>query len=535
MSAMADLVSHRVLRDGGHGLEFVNEFVRAAAYLEVPSPVRRALHTSVAERLMEEERRGVRFLALEIAWHATRAGRAAEVPAFLLRGAREALSQGALDAAARALRTALPQLATPDQCDARLLLAEVLQEQARWSESTAVLLGQEAAYSSAVGTVLVLLAEHRMAASTGETLIRAVTRLLGIIAEDPSHRVRLRAANAVAQLMGDVRDRSLSRAVLSAVERVHREDLTEDERPQLDLSLAQLLYYSGHHRAVLKVLTDLSEGLHERGCISSTLVRVHSGLGVLRCYNGEYERARTEFCTARAIALQIGNEAQEATLAANLALCCLRLGNYSENLKWSSRAAGIGCSRYQSLQVAYYHAFGLAMRGDAREALQTIAAQESKIPSDGAPWLLQAWKLHRADILYLCGQQAAAMAQARDAIPWPKPVLHAASFAGAFARWLALVARDEGALHTIRPVLDELGSNPSDYDAVDRAEITCARLIAHGSEDDEDDLSRLLTKDLTKLPPAVVTHLARLGALRVPEPQGSSWLRNAAQTSKALS
>ena len=42
MAAMTDLVRHRILRDSGTGLEFVNEFVRAAAYLEVPSTVRRS-------------------------------------------------------------------------------------------------------------------------------------------------------------------------------------------------------------------------------------------------------------------------------------------------------------------------------------------------------------------------------------------------------------------------------------------------------------------------------------------------------------
>ena len=84
MGAMADLVRCHVLRDGGRGLEFVNEFVRAAAYLEVPSPVRRALHAGITARLMEEESRGVRFLGLEIAWHAIRAGQTADIASHLM-------------------------------------------------------------------------------------------------------------------------------------------------------------------------------------------------------------------------------------------------------------------------------------------------------------------------------------------------------------------------------------------------------------------------------------------------------------------
>ena len=519
MAAMADLVSHRVLRDGGGGLEFVNEFVRAAAYLGVPSPVRRALHTSVAAHLMDEERRGVRFLGLEIAWHATRAGRVAEVPSFLLKGAQEALAQGALDSAARALSTALGQLAPEDQCAATLLLAEVLQEQGRWGESATVLMDQEAARSSTMGTVLLMLAEHRTAASTGNTLVEALRRLLTIVEADSSQRVRLRAANAAAQLMGEVRDPTLARAVVSAVDNMSRTDFSEDERSQLDLCRTQLLYYSGEHQAVLEALTELANSMKARGATNSTLVRVYSGLGVIRCYDGQYDSASAEFYAARSLAVQIGNEAQQVTLSANLALCCLRLGKYGEQLEWSKKASGVGFSRYQCLQVAYNHAFALAMRGELKAAFEAFASVDPKIPMDSAPWLVQAWKLHRADILRLCGQLGSAMRQAREAIGWPEPTLHAHSFAGVFARWLALVSREEGALNGARVILDELGNRPSDFDAVDRAEIACARLIVYQSHRYETELRDLLAEHLADLPPAVVTHLNRLGALEIVTPE----------------
>ena len=55
MTGMAELVSRRVLRDGGKGLEFVNELVRTAAYLGVPSPLRRALHSHIADRLIAKD------------------------------------------------------------------------------------------------------------------------------------------------------------------------------------------------------------------------------------------------------------------------------------------------------------------------------------------------------------------------------------------------------------------------------------------------------------------------------------------------
>lgn len=517
MAAMADLVRHRVLRDGGRGLEFINEFVRTAVYLEVPSPVRRALHASITERLIDEERRGMRFSGLEIAWHATRAGRTIDVPAYLLSGAREAIAQGALDAAARALSTALGQLAPADHTAAALLLTEVLQEQGRWAESATVLLAEKAAGASAIGAVFSILAEHRTAAPAAEQLARDVQRLHSIVRSDSSLHVRLKAANAAAQLMGDVRDQSISHALLTVVEKLNRDRLTEDEQSQLDLCRAQLLYFAGRQRTTLQVLTDLVASFHARGIANSTLVRAHTGLGAVRCYEGKYEAARAEYSVGYSIAVQIGNDPQQAILAAQLALCCLRLGEYNEQLEWSRKAAAIGhpFSRYQELQAAYYQSFALAMLGDTEGSLQTFAALDSRIPPESPPWLTQAWKLLRADIHCLCGQHAAALSQARDALALPHPILRAPSFAGVFARWLALVSEREGTLDTTRAILDALGHKLDEFDALDRVEITCARLIANNSVVATGNLQSELAGQLAELSPAIVTQLDRLGVLRV--------------------
>lgn len=517
MPGMADLVRHRVLRDGGRGLEFVNEFLRTAAYLEVPSPVRRALHAGIAERLIDEQRRGVPFLGLEIAWHATRAGRAAEVPAYLLKGATEAIAQGALDAAARALSTALQQLAPADHTAAALLLTEVLQEQGRWTESANVLLTEPAARSSPLGTIFATLAEHRTEAPAGQQLARDVERLHSIVESDSPMHVRLKAANAAAQLMGDVRDQAIAQALLMAVEMLRRDTLTEDEQNQLNLCRAQLLYYAGRQRDTLKVLTEVISFFQARGVANSTLVRAYTGLGAVRCYQGKYEEARTEYIAGYSIAARIGNEPQQAILAAHLALCCLRLGDYNDQLEWSRKAAAIGhpFSRYQELQAAYYQAFALAMRGDASGSLHTFAAMDSRIPPESPHWLTQAWKLFRADVFCLCNQQAAALAQAREALALPHPILRAPSFAGAFARWLALVSEKEGTLDATRSILEDLGRKLDVFDALDRAEITCARLIASGSVVVADKLQSELARQLAGLPSAVVSQLGRLGALRL--------------------
>ena len=317
--------------------------------------------------------------------------------------------------------------------------------------------------------------------------------------------------------MGDVRDQSISQALLMAAERLNRDDLTEDEQSQLDLCRAQLLYYAGRQCDTLKVLTNVAAHCHARGIANSTLARVYTGLGAVRCYQGKYEEARREYSTGYSIAVRIGNESQQAILAAQLALCCLRLGEYSEELEWSRKAAAIGhsFSRYQEVQAAYYQAFALAMRGDAGGSLQTIATLDARIPPESPPWLTQAWKLLRADILCLCDQQEAALSQAKEALALPHPVLRAPSFAGAFARWLALVSEREGTLDTIRSILEDLGHKLDGFDALDRVEITCARLIASGSAIVAGRLQTELAGQLAELSPAVVTQLSRLGALRV--------------------
>lgn len=515
MAAMADLVRTRVLRDAGDGLEFVNEFVRAAAYLEVPSPVRRSLHSGIAEHLMGEERRGVPYLSLEIAWHATRAGKVAAMPSFLFKGANEAITQGALDAAVRALGTALPQLVPEDQVSASLLLAEVLQEQGRWAESTKVLLDCPGAVGSSMGTVLSMFAEHRAIASDAERLRRDLYQLSAIVQADPSQRVRLKAANAAAQMMGDTRDQDLARQLAHSAQSIRREELPTDERDQLDLCRAQLWYYAGQEAPVMSELNKLAASLHAKGAINSTLVRVHTGLGVIRCRYGDYDLAKKEFHIAHEMALRIGNEPQQVFLAANLALCSLRLGNLDELQQWSSMASLGGYSLFQRLQAAYYQATSLALRGNAAAALQSFAILDGAMPGDLPAWLLQAWRLLRADVLWMCDHQADAIAIARDGIGGSEPTLLASAFAGPFARWVALVAESQGNFAKARYILEALGRKYDSFDAMDRAEITCARLIVDHEGTESAALRVTLAESLARVPLFVATQLRRLGILRL--------------------
>jgi hypothetical protein len=412
----------------------------------------------------------------------------------------------------------LDHLPTGDQEAAALLLIEVLQEQGRWAESASVLHNGKVSQSSALGTIFSILAQHRTVSSTGDQLTADVARLHSIVEHDSAPVItRLKAANVAAQLMGDIRNQTISNGLLKAVCRIDLNGLTEDEKHRLNLCRAQLLYYAGQQRASLQVLSQLSTTMHARGSANSTLVRVHAGLGAVRCYEGNYSAAKEEFGSGHSMAVRIGNESQQALLAAQLSLCCLRLGDYTEQLEWGKKAAAAGqpLSPYLLLQIAYYEAFALALRQDTRGAAQALVALDSTAPSEGPLWLTQARQLLRADILCLCGQRSSALALAREALLFPQPVLRAPSFAGAFARWLALVAEGEGTLKTIEPTLDELWGKLEGFDAVDRAEITCAKLIASTSDNSREELQSILRGQLADLPPAIVVQLGRLGVLRI--------------------
>ena len=55
LSGLVQLTSLWILRETGKGFEFANELLRAEVYASVPSPLRRTLHGSIADRLLAIE------------------------------------------------------------------------------------------------------------------------------------------------------------------------------------------------------------------------------------------------------------------------------------------------------------------------------------------------------------------------------------------------------------------------------------------------------------------------------------------------
>jgi tetratricopeptide (TPR) repeat protein len=313
--------------------------------------------------------------------------------------------------------------------------------------------------------------------------------------------------------MPDLRDESLARALIESLGPIALDALSEEELTQLEVTKAQLLYHAGDRQASLQTLEALVLRFVKRGVINSTLADVYTGLGAIRCHEGRYNEARQDFNRAYSVFSRIGNEAGQTNIAAQIALCCGRLGDYGEQIAWSRRASLTQTSSvigYNQLQLAYYEAFALAMKGDLKPAIDRIGALDECFSSFSTPWLVQAWKLAKADIYYLSGHQAVGLALAKEGTHYPRPILHATGFAGAFARWLALIERSERR-GIVGEHVERLEARLDQYDALDQVEILLAHLACKPSQvASPTDVSQLLGKT-QELPESVFHQLRRLG------------------------
>ncbi len=362
-----------------------------------------------------------------------------------------------------------------------------------------------------------ILAEHRTVGSSAKHLACGVRRLLANVRSSAPPALKVRAAMAAARLLPDLRDERLAAELVQAVATIPTSGLSEQGSILLAACKAQLLYHANDPKASLGELLDVIGRLEESGAVNTTLANLYVGLGAIRCFEGKYAEAREDFGKALAIFARIGNETIQGNIAAQIALCCGRLGNYGEQILWSRRAdeqLGALFTGYNHVQAAYYNSFGLAMRGEIKEALQAMNRADSRISRDAAEWLVQAWRLARADILIMCGQPAAALVVGQQATHFPRPVLHAKSFAGSFARWLALIGLAHPGSSVAADCIDHLHDGIASYDTLDRLEILCARTMLAGDTVESGKIRSTIEEKLVALPAAVGDQLKRLGVVQ---------------------
>jgi len=519
MGAMAELVSRRVLRDGARGLEFVNEMVRAAAYVGVPVSLRRVLHGKLADRLMREHERGSGDLGLEIAWHCKRAGRTEEATPHLLRGARAAIHSGVPYAAERGLSTALPTLAEPEKSEALVLLAEALQEQCRWEESLLSLdqiREPQQSASSDFAFVLRTKARRRLGYLDQPSLTELPQVLLTFMESTADMRSKIKAAVEAASIVNTHRMRSLTPRLLDRVCSLSENGLELDDVAQLLLAKSMLLYNVKDFPASLSCIREAMDFFEGRGTPNSVLAMLQMGKGVMLAMQGDYAASLPALLQSYDISLRIGNDKIYLQAAGNLTLCLARLGEYQAAIHWAGLALAhvetrVHLSDYlpasQGALLAY------AMLGQFSNAEEVIRKTEIVL-GHASPGLAQAWSLYLADALRILGKDLEAEAEAIRATTGENKQLHLDFCAGPYARWVARTSYKNGDASGGHDNLDSLVHDLARYDAIDRAEVLNAKnwLCSRTGEVLSEPLAEM-NRHLECLPSAVRDQLGRMGML----------------------
>jgi hypothetical protein len=516
MSGLVQLVAVRVLREMADGFEFANELLRAEVYASVPSPLRRTLHGSIADRLLALEHTQDTS-GLEIAWHCVRAGRRQEALPYLLSGARQAMRGGAAHLAQRALETALPGIDKPAAAtEAKLLLIEALQEQGRWRDSLDLvrslssLRGEPRTFAEAFeARALQSLGSHFVA-----ELQARVPRLLSIVRECANHRAKVLAAQTLAYLAADVRDQCLAAAVLQDLGRPQEWGDDEDLTNQWSLARVLLLKLTGQAALSEDLVKDTIERLRKSGTTNLLTIKLFGVLGTLNTCEGRYDEAIGNFLHCHRLASRAGIETIMASMAGNLALSHGRIGDYNLQLEWANRAPhawGTDFGGFVEIQLAYNKGMSYGMRGLTKEVEDTIAALEGRMENNLQPWIQQAWQLWKADLLMLLGRKLEALAAARLGVTGFGGQPLTSSFIGAFDRWLAATAEPGKEREEARHLIEKHVSRLSEFDSVDQIEILCAAWRTAGAGSERIQAEAALAERVRCAPPGLTSWLGRLG------------------------
>ncbi len=520
VGALEVLVDHGILREGGSGLEFINDLVRTHIYLRLPSPIRRQMHALVADELL---RRGDPQLAgtgLELAWHLIRCGRLVEGTARILSGAREAIDHGAAWEAERALRTGADMLTGEQSVAARLLLAEALFEQGRETETREIAATAEATdleWAHDVAEAIATSALGRRPDQPVEEALDAFRSLLRLMRCAACARARAIAARGAAMFLLKLGGQQLADELLCATHDVPFGELTAIDIADVRYARATALYQLRRLEASEHEAEQAIAELEGAKLMNATLLGLYCGRGAICCARGEYSDAISLLEVAHDIARQIGNQSIARACLSNLSLCCFRLGDTRGQVRWGELAL----RRYPEIAdtfsettYTYHLAIGYALSGETHKAFDALAAGDSAAGRLAPSWARQSWLLSRADVLTVLGRRQDAARAAREAIGAEFNGLLSDSRAGSYARWKARLARNPADAQVARAEVLEFLDRGDRYDALDRAEIlAAATLLGQLTNNDVSREAQCLRQALSQLPTAVSGLLRSLGFL----------------------
>jgi DNA-binding SARP family transcriptional activator len=515
MEALVELVDRRILREFGSGLEFINELVRIHAYWSIPSTVRPYLHNAIARAIQVGATS--KSSALELAWHLTRAGQIDEAQDELLIGARQAVDSGAPDSAVLALRSAVPHIANSEKGEnARLLLAEALQEISCWRDSLDVLNENSSfrAKRAQIATVLRTQAELLCGELTRAQQIDRVFSLLGLIASKPERDTIAKAALLLGRLITNAYDPGASEAVLTALDAIDRTGYSAVDEAHILAGLAMAQFHFRDRRRPEGLITQALELLEKAGVTSSIEVHLRIGASVIQVGRGKYDEALKISRCAFGQAERLDNVGLQASAANNVSMCLCRLGRFEEQVDWSKRTAPIferlAVDEGRLLHRRNWEVTTLSLLGRYSDATTVIRAADVTF-AEADMWLRQAWHLIKADVFWLGGSRGKALACARFATEEPFDKVLSIAFAGKFARWLAIRSTQSDVRGAEDRILDLLGHSET-LDAFDYAEVLGGLLSLRTSNQNRSGPTHnAYLAALNQLPGSAVAQLVQLG------------------------
>lgn len=515
MAGLSQLAALRILRDGGHGLEFANEVMRGEAYLAVPSSVRKALHSKVADRLIQRSKDGEEMLGLAIAWHCVRSGRVDDAALWIVLGGKEAIARSALGVAEEALTSALKYLPSPANHESGLLLVEVLIDQARFQEAHDLAATLGTADPSALlarSSVLCELAALALTPPSESDRDSAIQKLLTISVDTTRSDLRLRALAVTAHLI------SLDPSADGAGMLLNVLDATRPRAPshhlkRLDLLKAQALFWQRRLPECEAILVELSHGGSGDG---PALLRynLHLGLGACRAARGAYATSGECARLAADIARKAGAPSRESKALGNLAIVQFRIGELLE----ASEAAkhSLALADTFPVDVSTFGALGVqlccsALSGDSAGFSAARARMHRELERPLVPTLQANGRLWLADSLLLAGEMTNAHNEAARAFELTRtpPI----SSLGQWSRWASNITQ-RNASSWSSEILAYCVQNIDGADTLDQYEmaLACGQMLAPADRT-KSRLAEIEMSALSRLP-TFATSLARRLLLR---------------------
>ena len=514
MAGLSHLASLRILRDGGLGLEFVNEVMRGEVYLAVPSSVRKVLHSKVADRLIERQRGGEEMLGLAIAWHCMRSKRVQEAGEWLIAGGREAIARSALAEAEAALESGYRHLPSSLRIPCGVLLAGVLVDQGQFLDAHTLackIAGLSDNVSAPQVAMMLRLTALGVALSSSGAHDSTLAELI-VLMEEASSSLddRLRAATLAVRLTSLSLDTLHLVRVLDVLQRTSS-DTSGSVTHRYDLMRAQVLFWLRRIPEAEDILTRLGD-YPDRDGPALHRYNLELGLGACLAARGDYLNSSIRARTAAGLAARAGSALKEMAAKVNLSIGLFRLGQFEEARKQAAEARALGVDSDRSTTTA--GAYGvelscLGLSGRLEEFNVTLAKARHFAASDISRPIETMMRLWIADGLWLSGEEGDALEEASHGLRLAtEPVL---AHLGAICRWASVVH-----LRLPTPALEQLIRTAMDKattaDALDRLEVSLGALSALRLAAVQDEQLEIMAIDAFKvLPLPAINLIGRLG------------------------